>query len=134
MGRGHRILILATDPSVQAEWREILEAVGGTVVGHTAEVTQMVSLMRQYQPEVVLLTAEQVEAWQAYWNERKLIERAKGMLMQARRLSEAEAHRWLQQEARRAQQRLVEVARAVLTSHELLFLRPREAVVWKREE
>lgn len=53
-------------------------------------------------------------------NERKLIERAKGMLMVHRRLSEDDAHRFLRQTAMDQGRRLVEVADAFLTMAHVL--------------
>jgi two-component system, response regulator / RNA-binding antiterminator len=52
--------------------------------------------------------------------ERKLVERAKGLLMQARGLSEDEAYRALRRMAMDRNRRLAEVAQAVLDTAELL--------------
>ena len=52
--------------------------------------------------------------------ERKLVERAKGLLMQARGLSEDEAYRALRRMAMDRNKRLAEVAQAVLDTAELL--------------
>ncbi len=46
---------------------------------------------------------------------RKLIERAKGKIMELQRLSETDAHRWLQETARRTRSKLVDVAQQILT-------------------
>ena len=70
-----------------------------------------------------LLQAEtlrtQVEHQEQALAERKLIERAKGLLQQERRLSEAEAYRLLQQESRRSRRTMASVAQALLTSRDL---------------
>nr|WP_246514299.1 ANTAR domain-containing protein [Neoroseomonas soli] len=50
--------------------------------------------------------------------ERTLIERAKGVLMQRRRLSEGEAYRLMRRWAMDRSQRLVEVARQLLSEHD----------------
>ncbi len=50
--------------------------------------------------------------------DRKLIERAKGLLMQRTGLSEAEAYRSMQRTASRTNQKLVAVARSILTAEE----------------
>lgn len=47
--------------------------------------------------------------------ERILIERAKGVLMQRRRLSEAEAHRLMRRMAMKRRQRIVHIAQAILS-------------------
>ena len=53
-------------------------------------------------------------------NERKLVERAKGLLMAHRQLSEEEAHKMLRQTAMSQNRRLVDVAEAVLAMADLL--------------
>lgn len=50
--------------------------------------------------------------------ERKLIERAKGLLMQRTGMNEAEAYRSMQRTASRTNQKLVAVARSILTAEE----------------
>ncbi|MBB5272288.1 nitrate- and nitrite sensing domain-containing protein [Quisquiliibacterium transsilvanicum] len=57
--------------------------------------------------------------------DRKLIERAKGLLMAHRQLTEEEAHRTLRRMAMERNRRLAEVAEAVLAMAELLPVRPR---------
>jgi len=47
---------------------------------------------------------------------RKLVSRAKGILMQRHSMSEEEAHRRMQKEASRSNMKLVDVARAILTA------------------
>lgn len=49
--------------------------------------------------------------------ERALIERAKGVLMQRRRMSEADAHHWLRRSAMSRGQRMVQVAQDVLNKY-----------------
>jgi response regulator NasT len=51
--------------------------------------------------------------------ERKIIEKAKSILIASMNLSEPEAMRGLQQQARRTNQKLVEVARKVISTHEV---------------
>ena len=51
---------------------------------------------------------------------RKLLSRAKGLLMAQHGLTEEEAHRRMQKEASRSNLRLAEVARAILTANALL--------------
>jgi AmiR/NasT family two-component response regulator len=51
---------------------------------------------------------------------RKLVARAKGVLMERHGLSEEEAHRHMQKEASRSNTKLVELARAILTAGTLL--------------
>jgi len=56
--------------------------------------------------------------------DRKLIERAKGRLMQQGKLDEAEAYRRLQHAARSMQKKLVEAASLYLAMDDLLFQQP----------
>ncbi len=51
---------------------------------------------------------------------RKIIERAKGILMDRLRISEAEAFRRMQIQSQRENKRLVEIARAIITAHPML--------------
>ena len=52
--------------------------------------------------------------------ERKLIDRAKGILMQARSISEDESYVLLRRKAMRDQKKVVEIAQSVITAAELL--------------
>ncbi|MHB1007364.1 MAG: ANTAR domain-containing response regulator [Chloroflexota bacterium] len=51
---------------------------------------------------------------------RKLIEQAKGILMQRRRLNEADAFRLMQKQSQNENKRLVEIARAIITADKML--------------
>ena len=53
-------------------------------------------------------------------NERKIIERAKGLLMATRKLSEADAHKMLRQTAMNQNRRLLDVAQSVLALSDYL--------------
>lgn len=53
-------------------------------------------------------------------DERKLLERAKAILMEAQGLSERQAYRLLQQESQRRSLPMVEIARTILTADDLL--------------
>ena len=59
------------------------------------------------------------DLWAAL-NDRKIVERAKGLLMAHRHLSEAEAHKVLRKMAMNQNRRLVDVAEAVLTTADVL--------------
>ena len=63
---------------------------------------------------------EELDTIRSTLNERKLIERAKGLLMAHRRLSEEQAHRVLQQLAMSQSRRLVDIAEAVLATSDVL--------------
>ncbi|WP_066270405.1 nitrate regulatory protein [Hydrogenophaga palleronii] len=68
---------------------------------------------------------EELDTVRASLNERKLIERAKGLLMAHRQLSEEEAHKTMRQMAMNQNRRLIEVAEAVLAMADVLPARPR---------
>lgn len=59
---------------------------------------------------------EQVRRLEEALEARKLVTRAKGMIMQRHGLTEEEAHRRMQKEASRANTRLVDLARAILAA------------------
>lgn len=61
-----------------------------------------------------------LETVRASLNERKLIERAKGLLMAARKIDEAEAHKMLRQTAMNQNRRLLDVAQSVLSMSDYL--------------
>ncbi|PJI43622.1 ANTAR domain-containing response regulator [Ferrovibrio sp.] len=63
---------------------------------------------------------DELKKTKATLSERKLIERAKGLLMRERQLSEDEAHAALRKLAMDRQQRLVEVAEALLAFADVL--------------
>ena len=62
----------------------------------------------------------ELETVRASLNERKVIERAKGLLMAARKLSEAEAHKMLRDTAMNQNRKLLDVAQSVLSLSDYL--------------
>ncbi|HYP70311.1 MAG TPA: nitrate- and nitrite sensing domain-containing protein [Variovorax sp.] len=63
---------------------------------------------------------DELETVRVALNERKVVERAKGLLMAHRRMSEDEAHKMLRQTAMNQKRRLVDVAESVLAMAEFL--------------
>ncbi|MBB3177761.1 nitrate regulatory protein [Variovorax sp. Sphag1AA] len=80
--------------------------------------------MVQEQSHRLQAMSDELETVRSALNERKVIERAKGLLMAHRRISEQEAHKMLRQTAMNQGRRLTEVAESVLAMAELL---PRNA-------
>ena len=76
--------------------------------------------MVQEQSKRLQSMSAELETVRATLNERKLVERAKGLLMAHRRLTEEEAHKMLRQTAMNQNRRLVEVAESVLSLAEYL--------------
>lgn len=70
---------------------------------------------------------DELDAVRSSLNERKLVERAKGLLMAHRHLSESAAHRMLRETAMNQNRRLVDVAQAVLAMADLLAPSPEGA-------
>jgi two-component system, response regulator PdtaR len=66
----------------------------------------------------------EVESLKVALEERKLIERAKGLVMERMNLTEPQAMRRLQKQARDTRRRLAEVARGILDGDQLLQPRP----------
>jgi len=76
--------------------------------------------MVQEQSHRLQAMSDELETVRAALNERKLVERAKGLLMAHRRLTEEEAHKMLRRTAMSQGRRLVEVAESVLSMAEYL--------------
>ncbi|MBX6366184.1 MAG: response regulator [Gemmatimonadetes bacterium] len=78
----------------------------------------------------ITVALNRFQEWQAFQDEahaleqkledRKLVEKAKGVLMAARGLSEADAYRVLQKESQNRNQPMVEIARSVIMTDSLL--------------
>lgn len=73
----------------------------------------------QAQAQRLQAMSAELDTTRASLNERKLVERAKGLLMAQRQLSEAQAHKTLRQLAMNQNRRLVDVAEAVLALADL---------------
>ena len=76
--------------------------------------------MVQEQSRRLQAMGDELETTRAALNERKVIERAKGLLMASRKLSEDEAYKMLRQTAMNQGRRLVDVAKTVLTMSDYL--------------
>jgi len=76
--------------------------------------------MVQEQSRRLQAMSDELETVRASLNERKVVERAKGLLMATRKLSEEEAHKMLRQTAMNQNRRLVDVAETVLTMADYL--------------
>lgn len=81
--------------------------------------------MVQEQSQRLQAMSDELQTVRASLNERKLVERAKGLLMAHRRMSEQEAHKMLRETAMNQGRRLVEVAESVLAMADYLPPPPR---------
>jgi two-component system, response regulator PdtaR len=89
----------------------------------TRELEAAIKLAAARHSEFEALEAEVSKAQQAL-EDRKLVERAKGLLMSALKLSEQDAFRRLQLTARERNLRLAEVARVIVEQQSLLEPKP----------
>jgi hypothetical protein len=104
---------------------ETLHRQAGTGVGESPlrfgpQLEKSVLDMLQEQSRRLQSMGDELDTVRAALNERKVIERAKGVLMAHRQLSEDEAYKTLRQMAMNQKKRLVDVAQALLAMAEML--------------
>lgn len=88
--------------------------------GYSSQVERSILELVQDQARRLQAMGDELDTVRASLNERKLIERAKGLLMAHRHLSEEAAHKTMRQMAMNQNRRLIEVAEAVLSMAEVL--------------
>ena len=93
---------------------------GATTVQIGPHLQRSVLDMVQDQSRRLQVMEDELVVARAALSERKVVERAKGLLMAHRRLSEAEAHKMLRQTAMNQNRRLVDVAESVLAMSDFL--------------
>lgn len=92
----------------------------GPAQGYGAQLDRSILDLVQDQARRLQSISDELDTVRASLNERKLVERAKGLLMAHRNLSETEAHKTLRQMAMNQNRRLIDVAEAVLSMAEVL--------------
>ena len=92
----------------------------GTTPPYGRQLERSILQLVQDQAHRLQAMGDELETVRVALNERKVVERAKGLLMAHRRLSEDEAHKMLRQTAMNQKRRLVEVAESVLAMAEFL--------------
>jgi hypothetical protein len=95
-----------------------------TPQGYGPQLERSILELVQEQARRLQTMGEELDTVRASLNERKAIERAKGLLMAHRQLSEEEAHKTMRQMAMNQNRRLIEVAEAVLAMADVLPARP----------
>jgi hypothetical protein len=100
------------------------QALGGTAA-YGRQLERSILDMVQDQSQRLQSMSDELETVRASLNERKVVERAKGLLMAHRRIGEEEAHKMLRQTAMNQNRRLIDVAESVLSMADFL---PREPV------
>lgn len=93
--------------------------------GFGPQVERSILELVQEQAQRLQSMGDELDTVRASLNERKTVERAKGLLMAHRQLSEDEAHKTMRQMAMNQNKRLIEVAEAVLSLAEVLPQRGR---------
>ncbi len=88
--------------------------------GYGPQLERSILGMVQDQAQRLQAMSDELETVRAALNERKLVERAKGLLMATRKLSEEDAHKMLRQTAMSQNRRLVDVAETVLSMADYL--------------
>ena len=111
--------VSAAEAQLFREAQDILEPYGVDVFGFVKGMAPVLELV-QDQSQRLQAMRDELESVRSTLNERKLVERAKGLLMAHRQLSEGDAHKLLRQTAMNQNRRLVEVAEAVLATADLL--------------
>jgi len=105
---------------VQALARQARAAPAGTAAPYGPRLERSILEMVQEQSRRLQAMGEELDTVRAALNERKVVERAKGLLMQHRRLSEEDAYKALRQTAMNQKRRLIDVAEAVLSMADVL--------------
>jgi hypothetical protein len=93
---------------------------GQAATGYGPHVGRSMLGMLQEQARRLQAMGDELDAVRATLNERKVVERAKGLLMAHRQMSEDEAYKALRQMAMNQNRRLVDVAEAVLSLAQVL--------------
>ncbi|WP_439520242.1 nitrate- and nitrite sensing domain-containing protein [Hydrogenophaga sp.] len=108
------------DADALSFFRDASTEVRPVAPGYGLQLDRSILELVQDQARRLQTMGEELDTVRASLNERKLIERAKGLLMAHRQLSEEEAHKTMRQMAMNQNRRLIEVAEAVLAMADVL--------------
>jgi hypothetical protein len=103
-----------------ADDRALSVGLGSTGQGYGLQLDRSILELVQEQARRLQSMSDELDTVRASLNERKLIERAKGLLMAHRSLSEEAAHKTMRQMAMNQNRRVVDVAEAVLAMADVL--------------
>jgi hypothetical protein len=95
-------------------------ALDATPASYGPQLDRSILELVQAQSQRLQQMADELDAARAALNERKIIERAKGLLMASRKLSETDAHKMLRQTAMNQNRKLLDVAQSVLALSDYL--------------
>ncbi|MGB3071418.1 MAG: nitrate- and nitrite sensing domain-containing protein [Ottowia sp.] len=110
-------------PAVSAD-ADFFDTAQAPAAGLGPQLNRSVLELVQEQSQRLQAMQGELETARAALQERKLVERAKGLLMARRQLSEGDAHKLLRQTAMHQGRKLAEVAEAVLAMADLLPAAP----------
>ena len=99
---------------------ELADASGATGSRYGRHLERSVLDMVQEQSRRLQAMSDELATVRASLNERKVVERAKGLLMAHRRLSEEEAHKMLRQTAMNQNRKIGDIAQSLVTAVDLL--------------
>ena len=118
--QGYRQLLDVLAPQAGALFFDDADAQATAPAHFGRHLERSVLDMVQEQSRRLQAMSDELETVRASLNERKVVERAKGLLMAHRRLSEDEAHKMLRQTAMNQNRRLVDVAESMLAMADYL--------------
>jgi two-component system, response regulator / RNA-binding antiterminator len=122
-----RVLVVDDSAERAAEVGELLRAAGHEVAAAPGSPVALLKSIGDLAPDIVVLSRAHIEAIvelvaeaERKLDDRKLIERAKGMLMRSRGLDEERAYKLLRKLAMDRQLKLGEVAQKLVDAADLL--------------
>jgi AmiR/NasT family two-component response regulator len=122
-----RVLVVDESAEHTEKLHESLRQAGWEVAASLSSPLGLLAALDEHRPDVIVVDVASVRAILAQLadatlrlDERKLVERAKGILMKARGLGEEDAYRALRRMAMDRSRRIGEVARNVIEMAELL--------------
>ena len=122
-----RVLVVDESPERAELLREALSNAGHDVTAASCSLLALLQTIEQLAPDVLVIDRNRVESTLAQLaeanlklTERKVVERAKGLLMKTRSLDEEAAYAALRKMAMDRKQKLREVAQQVIDAADLL--------------
>src|SRR6266699_3464888 len=113
-----KIVIVDENPIRAAILEDGLREAGHVHVVRLGETSHLLARIHALDPDVILIDLENPS--RAVLEERKVIDRAKGILMTAKNLTEEAAYALLRKTAMNESKKIAEVAQSVVTAAELL--------------
>jgi AmiR/NasT family two-component response regulator len=122
-----RVLVVDESPERARIVRERLHVAGHEIAASLASLSSLFQTIEETQPDAIMVGTGLAVAWldelqrlRTQLEERKVVERAKGMLMKTRGMDEEAAYRLLRKFAMDRKLKLAEVARQLVDAADLL--------------